>query len=683
MFPAGKCGHLLIALLVFLVVMLPLGCLFTHIRHDAGGRDRERLNELSAMARKALMNDGVKHQQLLRTWGKRTEAVNGPLDSEAWNGIFEGPKSVRLGRFRAVGYAAYDEEGRLVVRFIKSSNTTESIPVGTDLTTFPEIRSILEKGESDVRLAVVYVDSLDLPDVGIRNLVFTRTSRPQGEKGVIFATILAEDFLVPVVTVWKRTGNLEGGESEVVQQDDLPGVGEKQVRIELIPPGGRAPFGDLPEIGWNSGMGNLHLVFHPGAKFPESSHGNEAWIVLGSGAFVALLLSIIAWKQTSQRDMLQAEVAKRTAELRESNAELGLYKAIVETTSDLVGLCDMDGTPIFMNMAGRTMLGIGLDESLAAFPLNRLYPAEVLQLFESEGIPHAIRHGSWSSEIQMCHHDGHEIPVSFVGLAIKSLDGLSVNLGFIARDITARREIDRQLQESLANEREVVKMKSQFVNIVSHEFRTPLGVILSSADILIHYLDRLPAEQRVQHLNDIHDASQQMSRMLEQALSLGGLESGKSICNSKPLDLPSLLHRIVDENRSANGGNVVLTLDGTLVGAVADEGLLRHILLNLLSNARKYSADDAQVDFSATRELEDAIFVVRDYGIGIPENDLPHIFEAFTRASNVADAPGTGLGLAIVQRCVAMHGGTIKLDSIAGTGTTVRVRLPLFTHTPS
>jgi signal transduction histidine kinase len=111
--------------------------------------------------------------------------------------------------------------------------------------------------------------------------------------------------------------------------------------------------------------------------------------------------------------------------------------------------------------------------------------------------------------------------------------------------------------------------------------------------------------------------------------------------------------------------------------------LHRHILLNLLSNARKYSADDAQVDFSATRELEDAIFVVRDYGIGIPENDLPHIFEAFTRASNVADAPGTGLGLAIVQRCVAMHGGTIKLDSIAGTGTTVRVRLPLFTHTPS
>lgn len=234
------------------------------------------------------------------------------------------------------------------------------------------------------------------------------------------------------------------------------------------------------------------------------------------------------------------------------------------------------------------------------------------------------------------------------------------------------------LRDSLEIERELFRMKSQFVNTVSHEFRTPLGVILSSADILGHYLDRLPAEQRSQHIQDIHDSSLHMSRMLEQVLSLGGLEAGKLACNTKPLDLASLLQRITDENRSANGGNVILSVEGSLTGAAADESLLRHILLNLLSNARKYSPEGALIEFIARRDDHDVVLTVRDHGIGIPQEDLPDIFEAFTRASNVAEAPGTGLGLAIVQRCVTLHGGNIRLDSLLGEGTTITVRLPVF-----
>lgn len=671
----------MIALLVFLVVLAPLGWLFMRMRHDATLRDHERLNELVSSARKALMNDGVKHQRLLQAWGKRAERGDGPLDREAWLGIMEGPESVKLGRFRAVGYAAWDGEGRLIVRFIESGKPSESISVGTNLATFPVVRSVLEKTNSNISRAAVCVPSVALPDVGVRNLVFSRTSRPQGEKGVIFGSIVPEDFLAPVVTVWRTRGTVEDSKNDVIQRDDLPSVGEGQLWIQVIPPGGRVPVGYLPENHLNNGMGGLHLVFHPGPKFAGSSLGNDAWVVLCSGFFVALLLSIMVYMQTDQRKRLQAQVSNKTAELHESNSALSLYKAIVETTSDLVGLCEMDGTPIFINLAGRAMLGIGQDESLAAFPLERIYPMEVLQVFASEGIPHAMKHGSWSSEIQMCHCDGHEIPVSFVGVVLKSSNRVSMNLGFIARDITARREIELQLKESLAHEREVVKMKSHFVNIVSHEFRTPLGVILSSADILTHYLDRLPTEQRFQHLLDIHDSSQHMSQMLEQVLSLGGLESGKYSCNAKTLDLPCLLHRIVDENRSANGGNVMLSLNGSLSGAIADESLIRHVLLNLLSNAHKYSAEDAQVDFIVSRELGDAVFIVRDCGIGIPENDLPYVFDAFIRAGNVDNAPGTGLGLAIVQRCVVMHGGTIQLESNTSSGTTVSVRLPIFTNT--
>ena len=235
-----------------------------------------------------------------------------------------------------------------------------------------------------------------------------------------------------------------------------------------------------------------------------------------------------------------------------------------------------------------------------------------------------------------------------------------------------------ELRAALDNERELVRMKSQFVNTVSHEFRTPLGVILSSADILAHYLDRLSPDLRAQHLRDIQDSSQQMSLMLEQVLDLGRIESGKSGCQHGLIALTPLLQRLADESHSASGTNVRLLVEGDLSNAQADESLLRHILLNLLSNACKYSSAAALIEFTAQRDGEDAVFIVRDHGIGIPAHEVAQMFESFTRASNVADTPGTGLGLAIVQRCVVLHGGTIRLDSIEGKGTTVTVRLPLF-----
>ncbi len=366
-------------------------------------------------------------------------------------------------------------------------------------------------------------------------------------------------------------------------------------------------------------------------------------------------------------------------QLREANAALTRFEAIVETTSDLVGLCELDGTPVYMNQAGRAFLGIEPHESLRNYPLDRIYPQDTLDLFAREGIPHAIAHGSWSAEVHMRHRDNSELPVSFVGFVIKSPEGRPLHLGFMSRDITMRRRLDQQLREALANERELVRLKSQFVNTVSHEFRTPLGVILSSADILTHYLDRLPTETRLEHLHDIHTSSRQMARMLDQVLDLGRIDAGKFASAPRPLDLTAFLQRIADESHSASGGAPIqLTLTGDLAGANGDEALLRHILLNLLSNARKYSPPDAPIEFTARREGDSAIFTVRDHGIGIPAGDLPHLFESFSRGGNVGDTPGTGLGLAIVKRCTDLQGGTIHIESEESHGALVTVSLPLF-----
>jgi len=244
----------------------------------------------------------------------------------------------------------------------------------------------------------------------------------------------------------------------------------------------------------------------------------------------------------------------------------------------------------------------------------------------------------------------------------------------------AQEEIARALEA----ERELSDMKTRFVSIVSHEFRTPLGIIMSAVELLRNYADRLPPQKQQELHSDIFSATRHMAGLMEQVLVLGRTESGRLAYSPAPLDLAVLCGKLADESQSATNQRcpIQVKLTGATDGASGDEALVRHILSNLLSNAVKYSPASASVNLEIARDGREAVFIVRDQGIGIPPDDLPHIFEAFHRAGNVGETPGTGLGMLIVKRCVELHGGTITVDSQAGRGTTVTVRLPLF-NSPS
>lgn len=237
-----------------------------------------------------------------------------------------------------------------------------------------------------------------------------------------------------------------------------------------------------------------------------------------------------------------------------------------------------------------------------------------------------------------------------------------------------------ELARALEHERELGELKSRFVSMVSHEFRTPLGIIMSAIELMRHYDDRLPEEQRQELRQDIFNATRLMAGLMEQVLVLGRVEAGKFGCKAVPCDLETLAGKITDESLSATNHKcpVIWRTEGGLSGALADEALLRHILGNLLTNAVKYSPEGGEVVFSARREGRDAVFQVADRGIGIPEAERDTLFEAFHRCSNVGEIPGTGLGLVIVKRCVDLHGGSLEIDSEVGKGSTFTVRLPLF-----
>jgi signal transduction histidine kinase len=247
-------------------------------------------------------------------------------------------------------------------------------------------------------------------------------------------------------------------------------------------------------------------------------------------------------------------------------------------------------------------------------------------------------------------------------------------------DISERKRAEAEMQNALLKEKELGELKSSFVSMVSHEFRTPLGVIMSSAEILDNYLDRLQPERRREVLQDIFQSTRRMADMMEAVLLLGRVEGGKVECVLQTLDLVTLCQKIKDEILTATQERspILLSVKAPLAPARADEGLLRHIFSNLLSNAVKYSAPGRPVDFEVEQKGLDAVFTVGDRGIGIREIDAEKLFQAFHRGHNVGEIPGTGLGLVIVKRCVDLHRGTISFESQENHGTTFTVCLPIF-----
>jgi signal transduction histidine kinase len=253
----------------------------------------------------------------------------------------------------------------------------------------------------------------------------------------------------------------------------------------------------------------------------------------------------------------------------------------------------------------------------------------------------------------------------------------------LQNEVAAREEAQQELSIALAAEKEVNQLKSSFVSMVSHEFRTPLEVILSSSNILDRYLERLSPDKLKAQLRSIRKSVGRMNDLIEDVLLLGKFDAAGLNCHPVPLDLVAFCRRAICEIESAAAREGAIQLQAEAMGgdATADESLLHHILTNLLSNALKYSPPERPVVLSLSRHGPDAEFVVRDEGCGIPAADQARLFTAFYRGSNVGQTPGSGLGLVIVKRCLDLHGGAIRCESAPGQGTTFTFTLPLFDGT--
>ncbi len=251
----------------------------------------------------------------------------------------------------------------------------------------------------------------------------------------------------------------------------------------------------------------------------------------------------------------------------------------------------------------------------------------------------------------------------------------------LEEEMTVRKQAESDAKKALERERELNELKSRFVSMASHEFRTPLSTIKSSASLIEKYNNPDLGDKRERHVQKIKNSIDHLNDILDDFLSLARLEEGKISTTFIPVNLNVILEDISEELSSIlkNGQKIKIETDLS-EPVIIDAKIVKNIMINLLSNATKYSPENSEIIVKAHHVGKNLELRVKDSGMGIPKEDHAHLFERFFRAHNALNIQGTGLGLHIVKKYVDLLGGIINFESIENGGTTFIVTIPKPIH---
>ena len=366
-------------------------------------------------------------------------------------------------------------------------------------------------------------------------------------------------------------------------------------------------------------------------------------------------------------ERLDFKIKERTAELLKSEE---LYKAIARNFPDgTINVLDKDLDYIFVEGKELHKRQESSEDLLGSNYLNRLpenFRTELQSTFEEvfKGHPQSVE--------VLLDEQCYLLDAVPLTNGEKEVHRILV----VERNITLQKEAEGEMMKTLEKERELNELKSRFVSMASHEFRTPLGTILSSASLIGRYTESEQQSKRDKHINRIKTSISNLTSILNDFLSLEKLESGKITTHYEDINLPSFCKSILEDIqgvcKSGQQFNYEHEGDDTVF---LDELLMRNILFNLISNAIKYSNENQLISVRTFNSEKFIKLIVRDQGMGIPEKDQTHLFERFFRAANATNIQGTGLGLHIVKRYVDSMNGKIEFDSEEGKGSTFSIYL--------
>lgn len=369
------------------------------------------------------------------------------------------------------------------------------------------------------------------------------------------------------------------------------------------------------------------------------------------------------------RDISRRKASERA--LADSEAK---YRKVVENVNEGI-LVTAEGKILYANPRSLQLTGLDEETAMTKPFIEFIHPDDRERVLGNHMRRMRGEQVENHYQFRVIHNNGEERWLE-ISAVIFDWQDAPATLNFLV-DVTERRQIEQDMRLALARERELSELKSRFVAVASHEFRTPLAAILSSIELLDDYGPRLPEDERKEIVGLIKNAVSRMNKMVEQVLLTSKLEAGKFSFEPKPRNINELLVQIAAEMDRAHpqASRIEMECEGVDQLRMVDTKLVSHILVNLLGNALKYSPPDSAVNCTARADGDRLHFSVADRGIGIPPADLPRLFESFHRGTNVGNIQGTGIGLHIVKECVELHRGSIEVQSEPGQGARFEVRL--------
>lgn len=401
-------------------------------------------------------------------------------------------------------------------------------------------------------------------------------------------------------------------------------------------------------------------------------------------------------KLEEMNDMLETTVEQRTKELTVALEELKASKekleaasifqrTIFEKAGAIIASTDANGIIQTFNPEAEKCLGYKAEELAGKFtPALFHCPEETkqkaMQLSGEFGehiepgfetfVAKAKRNMPHEDEWTFVRKDGTRFPVSLIVTALRNNAGEITGYIGVAVDISEHKREEDFLRQSLTKEKELSELKSRFVSMASHEFRTPLSTVLSSAYLIEKYTAAEDQPKRVKHLQRIISSVNMLTDILNDFLSVGRIEEGKIHTRYADFNISRFISGIADEvNNTLKAGQIIHYEHEGNEEVSLDPSLLKHIVLNLLSNASKFSSENSPVDIRTFCFDSTIVLKVKDYGVGISKEDQKHLMERFFRGSNAAAVQGTGLGLHIVSRYAELMNGRIECISELEKGT--------------
>lgn len=390
--------------------------------------------------------------------------------------------------------------------------------------------------------------------------------------------------------------------------------------------------------------------------------------------YVAALVSDVSIKRTSEDKLiefaqnLEVKVEERTKELWQSEQ---LYKSIARNfPGGVISIFDRSLRYLFAEGQGLFELGIQTEDLIGQDYISRMDGPTALKVknnlelvFQGEQLSFEVEVGKFTYLIN--------------AVPLVDNEGKIDRILVVEKNITPQKQSEIRLQKNFEKERELNEMKSRFVSMASHEFRTPLTTINSSAGLIQKYLEKGMSDKTPKHVERIRNSVRNLTSILNDFLSLEKLESGRISINLLRCKLYDTIAEIVEEfDQLKKTGQTIIVEGDRAMEVLIDQSLVKNILINLTSNALKYSPENSEIKIRFFEQDENVVIEIADKGIGIPEKDKVNMFERFFRAGNVINIEGTGLGLTIVKRYLDLLGGAINFESEEGKGTTFKIEIP-------